>query len=83
MVRSLQIHQQILDEPSQLLYSQIFNLATDLIQYESLIANNDILGAALHLEIAQTYLLYGQVSKSEQEIKTASKLLKMEINLLG
>ncbi|XP_075232827.1 tetratricopeptide repeat protein 27 isoform X2 [Lycorma delicatula] len=83
LLRCLQVHQQILDEPSQLLYSQIFQLATDLIDYEPLTTNNDVLCGALHLELAQAYLQYSQVSKSEQEIKTALKLLKMEINLTG
>ncbi|KAI5716324.1 hypothetical protein M8J76_004611 [Diaphorina citri] len=84
LLRTLAIHQTLLDENSSHIYQQIESLATDLIQDKSsLLSNNPELKLQLQVEMFHIYLSYGVVSKSQQVIKEINGLSDISMSLKG
>uniref|UniRef100_A0A0K8SR80 Uncharacterized protein n=1 Tax=Lygus hesperus TaxID=30085 RepID=A0A0K8SR80_LYGHE len=81
-MRSMYIHQQILDEHSPTLKDRLIALSQNVHSHDW-VAENKFLRVLLHLEVARVHLHYGNVQVSEQEIQGALGLLKMEVNLTG
>uniref|UniRef100_A0A146LE10 Tetratricopeptide repeat protein 27 n=1 Tax=Lygus hesperus TaxID=30085 RepID=A0A146LE10_LYGHE len=82
LMRSMYIHQQILDEHSPTLKDRLIALSQNVHSHDW-VAENKFLRVLLHLEVARVHLHYGNVQVSEQEIQGALGLLKMEVNLTG
>ncbi|KAI5718318.1 hypothetical protein M8J77_019420 [Diaphorina citri] len=84
LLRTLAIHQTLLDENSSHIYQQIESLATNLIQDKSsLLSNNPELKLQLQVELFHIYLSYGVVSKSQQVIKEINGLSDISMSLKG
>lgn len=82
LLRTIYIHQQILDEHSPTLKNELISLSQNL-ETADWIEENKYLQVLFHLEVARIHLHYGKVVLSEQEIKRVLGLLNMEVNLVG
>lgn len=82
LMRSIYIHQQILDEHSPTLRDRLITLSKNIHGFDW-VSQNKFLKVLLHLEVARIHLHYGHVLVSEREIQSSLGLLKMEVSLTG
>lgn len=78
-LRTLIIHQHILEELSPTLLSQADRLHKDLIEFQL----EDEIKVLLEIELAQLYHIYRNIQKSEQHLTTAQEILGLNYELIG
>ncbi|XP_046664658.1 tetratricopeptide repeat protein 27 [Homalodisca vitripennis] len=81
-LRCLMIHQQVLEERSPIIYSQLKDLLQQLSECESVVTSS-ALSAQLQLEAASLWFHYSHVSNAGEAVKAAHKQLGLSVSLVG
>lgn len=79
-MRFLYVHQQIIDEATNTLYSTFLQLSDELLSYTM---ENNTLKTMLLLEIVQGFLAYKRIWKAEKHLEMAKEVLGIKMNVKG
>ena len=82
-MRYIFVHQQVLEEPSQLLYSSFLGVIGQIEKLEESLGENLLLGSLLQLELGYTYLLYSEVQKAKFHFEKANEVVGFRCEWTG
>lgn len=81
--RSKVVHQKVLEDTSATLYSELEIIIAKLTNLLHVIQDKPRLQILLCMEIAQAYLMYGRVQRTEEYLKRARDLAGLKLELTG
>lgn len=83
MVKYVLVHQQVLEESSQQLYSIFLSVVDKIDQMEENLATNLQYKSLLHLEVGHVYLMYSEVQKAKVHFEKANSITCFNLEWTG